>query len=128
MKVMVIFDTRRGNVHHKLAEAVAQGAREVEGTEVSLRRVEITEPESVIQQNEAWRKANEKFKAVPQVTVDEMVEADALVFGSPTGFGNMTAPMKSLWAGQEGSGRKANFSARLVLSSPAPSRRMGQMK
>ena len=48
MKVLIIFDTRNGNVH-KLAEAVAQGAEEVEGTEVSLRRVEITEPESVIQ-------------------------------------------------------------------------------
>jgi len=96
MKVLIIFDTRYGNTH-KLAEAVAEGAREVEGAEVSLRRVEITEPEAVIQQNEAWRKANEKFRVIPQVTLEEMGEANALIFGSPTRFGNMTAPLKKLW-------------------------------
>lgn len=96
MKVLVIFDSRYGNIH-KLAEAVAQGAEGVEGTEVSLRRVEITEPEAIIQRNEAWRQASEKFRAVPEVTVEEMAEADALIFGSPTRFGNMTASMKKLW-------------------------------
>ena len=96
MKVLVIFDTRYGNTH-KLAEAVAEGAQEVEGAEVSLRRVEITEPEAIIQHNEAWRQVNQKFSVVPQVTREEMAEADALVFGSPTRFGNMTAPLKKLW-------------------------------
>jgi len=96
MKVLVIFDTRYGNTH-QLAEAVAEGVQEIEGVEVYLRRVEITEPEAIIQQNEPWRKANEKFRAVPQVTLEEMAEADALVFGSPTRFGNMTAPLKKLW-------------------------------
>ena len=96
MKVLVIFDTRYGNVH-KLAEAVAEGVQEVEGADVSLRRVEITEPEAIIQQNEPWRKANERFRAIPQVTLEELAEADALVFGSPTRYGNMTAPMKKLF-------------------------------
>ena len=96
MKVVVVFDTRFGNTH-TLAEAVAEGAQEVEGTEVCLRRVEITEPEAIIQQNEPWRRANERFRAIPQVTLEEMAEADALIFGSPTRFGNMTAPLKKLW-------------------------------
>ncbi len=96
MKVLIVFDTRYGNVH-KLAEAVAVGIRGVEGAEVLLRRVEITEPEAVIQQNERWREANEKFKAIPQVTLEEMGGADAIIFGSPTRFGNMTAPMKKLF-------------------------------
>jgi NAD(P)H dehydrogenase (quinone) len=96
MKVLIIFDTRYGNTH-KLADAVAEGAREIGGVNVSLRRVEITEPEVVIQKHEAWRTANEKFKAIPQVTLEEMAEADALIFGSPTRFGNMTAPLKKLW-------------------------------
>ncbi len=95
-KVLIIFDTRYGNTH-RLAEAIAEGAREVKGTEVHLRRVEITEPEVIIEQNESWRKANEKFKAVPQVTLDEMADADALIFGSPTRYGNMTASMKKLF-------------------------------
>jgi len=40
---------------------------------------------------------NEKFRAVPQVTVDEMIEADAIAFGTPTRFGSMTASMKKLF-------------------------------
>ncbi len=96
MKVLIIFDTRYGNVH-RLAEAMAEGVQAVEGSEVSLRRVEITEPEAAIQQNELWRQASEKFRAIPQVTLEEMAEADAFIFGSPTRFGNMTAPMKKLF-------------------------------
>jgi NAD(P)H dehydrogenase (quinone) len=96
VKVLIIFDTRYGNVH-RLADAVAEGARQVEGAEAVLRRVEIVEPEAVIQQNERWREANERFRAVPQVTVEEMIEADAIAFGTPTRFGSMTAPMKKLF-------------------------------
>ncbi len=96
MRTLIVFDTRYGNVH-SLADAVAEGARQVEGVDVILRRVEIVEPEVVIQQNERWREANERFRAVPQVTVDEMVESDAIAFGTPTRFGNMTAPMKKLF-------------------------------
>lgn len=65
MKVLVVFDTRYGNTH-KLAEAVAEGACEIESAEVSLRRVEITEPEAIIQRNERWREAKEKFRAIPR--------------------------------------------------------------
>ncbi len=95
-RVLIVFDTRYGNTH-KLADGIAEGAREVKGTEVHLRRVEITEPEAVINQHEDWRKANERFKAVPQVTLEELAQADALIFGSPTRYGNMTAPMKKLF-------------------------------
>ena len=93
MKVLIVFDTRYGNTH-KLADAIAEGAREVKGTEAHLRRVEITEPEAIITQHEDWRKANERFKAVPQVTLDDLVQADAIVFGSPTRYGGMTAALK----------------------------------
>jgi len=95
MKVVIVFDTRYGNTH-KLAEAIAEGVREVRGAEVHLRRVEITEPEDIIQQHEDWRKANERFKAVPQVTLEELAQANAIVLGSPTRYGNMTAAMMKL--------------------------------
>ena len=95
MKALIVFDTRYGNTH-KLAEAVAEGVRSVEGAEAVLRRVEITEPESVIRQSDLWSEANAKFKTVPEVAVQELVEADAIILGSPTRFGNMTAPMKKL--------------------------------
>jgi NAD(P)H dehydrogenase (quinone) len=97
MKVLIVFDTRYGNTH-KLAEAIAEGAREVRGTEAHLKRVEITEPEAVINQHEDWRKANERFKAVPQVTLDDLVQANAVVFGCPTRYGNMTPGMSKLFS------------------------------
>ncbi len=97
MKVLVVFDTRYGNTH-KLAEAIAEGAREVRGTDAHLKRVEITEPEAVINQHEDWRKANDRFKAVPQVTLDDLAQADAIVFGCPTRYGNMTAGMSRLFS------------------------------
>lgn len=95
MKVLVVFDTRYGNTH-QIAEAVAEGAREVGGTEAHLRRVEISEPEAIINQNEAWRKAHERFKVVPQVTLEELAQANAIVLGSPTRYGGMTAAMTKL--------------------------------
>jgi len=97
MKVLIVFDTRYGNTH-KLADAIAEGVREVKGAEAHLKRVEITEPEAIINQHEDWRKANERFKAVPQVTLDDLVQADAIIFGSPTRYGNMTAPMSKLFS------------------------------
>jgi len=96
MKVLIVFDTRYGNVL-KLAEALSEGVQGVEGAEAVMRRVEITEPEVVIQRNELWSEVNEKFRAIPQVTLEEMETADAYIFGSPTRFGNMTAPMKKLF-------------------------------
>ena len=96
MKVLIVFDTRYGNTH-KLAEAVAEGVREVKSAEVQIRRVEVADPEVIISQHEDWRKANERFKAVPQVTLDDLVQADAIVFGCPTRYGNMTAGMSRLF-------------------------------
>jgi NAD(P)H dehydrogenase (quinone) len=93
VKVMIVFDTRYGNTM-RLAEGVMQGASEIAGTEVLLRRVEIVEPESIINRNEAWKKASEQFRAVSEAKAEELMHVDALVLGSPTRYGVMTAPMK----------------------------------
>ncbi|MBL8301987.1 MAG: NAD(P)H:quinone oxidoreductase, partial [Ideonella sp.] len=82
-----------------MAQAVAEGAREA-GAEVAIRRVpELVSPEVA---------AKSHFKtdqAAPVATVDELAEYDAIVFGTPTRFGNMAAQMKNfldqtggLWA------------------------------
>jgi NAD(P)H dehydrogenase (quinone) len=87
-----------------MAQAIAEGAREVAGTEVVLRRVPETLPDDVLEQMGAVD-AQAAFADVPYATVDELAEADAIIFGTPTRFGNMTGQMRQfldatgqLWA------------------------------
>jgi NAD(P)H dehydrogenase (quinone) len=79
----------------KMAEAVAEGAREVNGAQVKLFQVEETLPEEVLKKMNAVE-ARKKFAHIPVATVDDLATADAIIFGTPTRFGNMTAQMRTL--------------------------------
>jgi NAD(P)H dehydrogenase (quinone) len=84
-----------------LAKAVAEGAGSVDGTDVTIKRV----PDLMTE--EAARKAGAKVdQAAPIATVEELADYDAIIFGTPTRFGNMCAQMRNfldrtggLWAG-----------------------------
>jgi len=90
---------------HKMAEAVAEGAREVEGAEVGIYQVPETLPEEVIAKMGATE-AKKAFAHIPFLTrdmyEDVLAGADALIFGSPTRFGNMTAQMRTMLDGTGG--------------------------
>jgi len=92
MKVLIVYYSLYGHVH-RLAEAVAEGVREVDGAEVALRRVPETLPADVLAKLGALD-AQKTFAHVPICTVDELGAADAIVFGTPTRFGNMCAQMR----------------------------------
>jgi len=92
MKIHVVFYSMYGHVH-KMAEAVAEGAKEVKGAEVVLRRVPETLPQEVLRKMGAME-AQKAFAHVPVCTVDELKEADAILFGTPTRFGNMCGQMR----------------------------------
>lgn len=92
MKIIIVYYSTYGHVH-AMAEAVAQGARQVEGAEVVLRRVPETLPKEVLQQMGAVE-AQKAFAHVPEATVDELATADAVIFGTPTRFGNMCGQMR----------------------------------
>ncbi len=103
MKVLVVFYSTYGHVY-KMAEAVAEGARQVDGAEVELRRVPETLPDGVLEKMGAVDAQN-TFSHVPVCTVDELAAADAVIFGTPTRFGNMCGQMRQfldatgqLWA------------------------------
>jgi len=103
MKILVLFYSTYGHVY-RMAEAVASGAREVEGAEVVLKRVPETLPKEVLEKMGAVE-AQKVFESVPVATVADLADADAIVFGTPTRFGNMAAQMRSfldatggLWA------------------------------
>ena len=93
MNVLIVIDTRYGKTH-RLALAVAEGARSVAGADVKLVRARDTGTEG-LPLDERRRKAHEAFTKLPEATTDDLVWSDALILGSPTRFGNMTAPLKA---------------------------------
>lgn len=103
MKVLIVYYSMYGHVH-TLAEAVAEGVREIAGAEAVLRRVPETLPDAVLTAMGAVE-AQKALSHVPVCTVDELASADAIIFGTPTRFGNMCGQMRQfldatgqLWA------------------------------
>jgi NAD(P)H:quinone oxidoreductase, type IV len=92
-KVQVIFYSMYGHIY-KMAEAIAAGVREVPGTEVSLYQVPELVPEDVLEKSGA-KAARAAFSNVPIATVAQLPDADAIIFGTGTRFGNMTAQMRN---------------------------------
>jgi len=79
---------------YKMAEAVATGAREVAGAEVSLFQVPELVPDEVLKSAGAFE-ARKAFAHVPVMKPEQLAEADCIIFGTPTRFGNMAAQMKN---------------------------------
>lgn len=92
MNVLVVYYSMYGHVH-KLAGAAAEGARSVGDVNVTLRRVPETLPEEVLAKMGAVE-AQKQQANVPICTVDELSKADAIIFGTPTRFGNMCGQMR----------------------------------
>jgi NAD(P)H dehydrogenase (quinone) len=93
IKVQVIFYSMYGHVY-KMAQAVAEGAKQVPGAEVSLYQVAELMPDEVLEKYGA-KAAKAGFASVPVAAVDKLPEADAIIFGTPTRFGNMAAQMRN---------------------------------
>ncbi len=93
MTVHIVFYSMFGHIY-QMAEAVAEGAREVEGTQVGLFQVEETLPNEILVETGAGE-ARAQFAHIPIATVDHLAEADAIIFGTPTRFGNMCAQMRT---------------------------------
>jgi NAD(P)H dehydrogenase (quinone) len=88
-KVLVLYYSMYGHIE-TMAKAVAEGARSIEGTEVTIKRVPDLVPEDVA------RKAGAKLDQVaPIAMVEELPNYDAIIFGTPTRFGNMCAQMRN---------------------------------
>ncbi len=92
-KIQVIFYSMYGHIY-QMAEAVAQGVREVADVEVAIYRVPELMPEEALVKSGA-KAAQEKFAHIPIATPAQMVEADGIIFGTPTRYGNMCAQMRN---------------------------------
>jgi len=103
MKVKVIFYSMYGHVY-RMAEAIGEGAQDVDGSDVKLLQVQELIPDEALEKSGA-KKARESFAHIPVVKAEDLVDADAIIFGTPTRFGNMCAQMRNfldqtggLWA------------------------------
>jgi len=91
MKLFVVYYSLYGHVH-RMAEAVAQGAGEVKGAQVEMRRVPETLLPAVLEKMGAMD-AQRVLAQVPVCTVEELADADAIIFGTPVYFGKMASQM-----------------------------------
>jgi NAD(P)H dehydrogenase (quinone) len=88
-KILVLYYSMYGHIE-RMAEAVAEGALEAEGVEATIKRV----PE-IIPEDRARAMGVKLDQKAPVATVDELAAYDAIIFGTPTRFGNMTAQMRN---------------------------------
>jgi NAD(P)H dehydrogenase (quinone) len=94
MKALIVYYSMYGNVY-KMSQEVAAGVREAPGVEPVVRRVKELAPDAVIHAREDLRRGRDMQKDVPLVTQDDFREADAVIFGTPTRFGNVSAQLKN---------------------------------
>jgi NAD(P)H dehydrogenase (quinone) len=92
MKILVVYYSMYGHIH-QMAEAVAEGVKYVNSTAVELRRVPETLPADVLEKMGAVE-AQKALAHIPICSVEELGKADAILFGTPTRFGNMCGQMR----------------------------------
>lgn len=101
VKVNVIFHSIYGHIY-RMAEAIAAGAREVEGAEVNIYQVPETLSDEILGKMGAIE-TKKLFAHIPVLTrdmyKDVLAGADALIFGTPTRYGMMTAEMRTVFDG-----------------------------
>jgi NAD(P)H dehydrogenase (quinone) len=93
MKVLIVFYSAYGHIY-RMAQSVAEGAAEVGGVQVEIKRVQETLPPEVLEKT-GITAAQKPFLGLPVATVEDLERADAIIFGTPTRFGNMCAQMRA---------------------------------
>ena len=92
-KVFVVFYSMYSHVY-QLAEAIAEGAKDIDETDVNLYQVPELMSDVALEKAGA-KQARESFAHVPFISPDQLADADAIIFGTPTRFGNMAAQMRN---------------------------------
>jgi len=111
-----------GGTNYQMARWAAEAAEEA-GAEVRLRKVRELAPQSVIDSSPAWKAHVEATKDIPEAESDDLEWADAIIFSTPTRFGNIASQMKQfldmqggLWA----QGKTANKVVSAMSSAQNP--------
>jgi NAD(P)H dehydrogenase (quinone) len=92
IKTSVIYYSSTGTIA-EIARTIAQHAEKA-GAEVRLRKVRELAPPEAIEANQDWKANLERTAEIEEATADDVVWADAVIFGSPTRYGNVAAQLK----------------------------------
>ncbi|MGG7621624.1 NAD(P)H:quinone oxidoreductase [Robertmurraya sp. GLU-23] len=92
VKLAIVYYSSTGT-NYQLAKWAADGALEA-GADVTIYKVQETAPQTVIDGNPAWKAHVEATKDIPVITPADIENSDAIIFSTPTRFGNMAAQMK----------------------------------
>lgn len=121
VKLAIVFYSM-GGTNYQLAKWAAEGAKEA-AAEVRVLKVDELAPQSVIEENEAWKSTIEATKDIPVATSDDLAWADAIIFSTPTRFGVMASQMKQfldLQGGLWASGKTVNKVVSAMTSAQNP--------
>ncbi|WP_031508055.1 NAD(P)H:quinone oxidoreductase [Streptomyces megasporus] len=92
VKLSIIYYSATGTIQ-KMADRLVEAGRQA-GADVRLRHVEELAPMAAISSNDAWLRHYEQIKDQPKATADDVVWADAVLFGTPTRYGNVCSQLK----------------------------------
>lgn len=92
-KILVLFYSFTGHTA-KLAEYIAEGAREISGAEVVVKQVPEFIPQEAIDKHSEVKSAKETFAHIPQATIEDLTSADGVAFGTPVHFGSFASQLK----------------------------------
>lgn len=95
VKIQVVFYSMYGHIY-QMAEAVAKGVREVPHAEVELYRVMELVPDEILEKSGA-KAAQKTFSHISYAKPEQLANADAIIFGTPTRYGNMCAQMRNFF-------------------------------
>jgi NAD(P)H dehydrogenase (quinone) len=94
MKILIVYYSMYGNTF-ELAKKVAEGAKSVNGAQVDLKQVPDLLPKELIENDQNIKEAKNKQKDIPVISPSELADYDAIIWGTPTRFGNMCSQMKN---------------------------------
>ena len=100
VKLTIVYYSSTGTIA-EVANALASEA-ESTGAQVRLRKAAELAPDAAIDSNPAWRANVDATASIPEATPDDVVWADAVLFGSPTRFGNVSSQLKQFIDGLGG--------------------------
>ncbi|MBI2012052.1 NAD(P)H:quinone oxidoreductase [Candidatus Daviesbacteria bacterium] len=92
-KILVLFYSFTGHTA-KLAEYVALGARDIDGAQVSVKRVPELLPKDFFEKNPDLAKARQSFTHIPVASIEDLTSADGVAFGTPVHFGSFASQIK----------------------------------
>ncbi len=119
MKVLLVYYSMYGHVY-EMIKAAAEGAKGVKGAEITIKRVPETLSAEVLGKMGALE-AQKAQASVPVCSPDDLAAADAVIFGTPTRFGNMCGQMRQFLDSTGGLWLKGSLMGKVgsVISSSA---------